>query len=261
MLILSAGTLFQPIAYTIPDGLRSVNGSNITGGCQESCVMTPISGTTTNGCDCPGSTTPASGVLIDGDTPSIDTTQRGTWASGLFVVNRNGQDSFVIGFQFSNSFFVRELEVAYLDCSIWGAGVTTINVYSSFVFPTFATATSTNIGVLSLVGDTFPSCTSLRTISIPVQSTESNNIYFIEFSFAGGSSVNPLNWLHLGEIRFSDVPLTTPTTANIHTTTGDFIVHTIIRYVHELTTLNNILCRYGRTYYCTCDNHNRGTAT
>ena len=89
------GTLFQPIEYTLPDGLRSENGSNINGGCQESCVMMPISGTTINGCDCPG-TTPVSGVLIDGDIPSIDTTQHGTWASGLFVVNRNGQDSLIL---------------------------------------------------------------------------------------------------------------------------------------------------------------------
>ena len=196
-----------------------MNGSNITGGCQDSCVMMPISDTTTNGCDCEG-TTPASGVLIDGDIPSIDTTQHGTWASGLFVVNRNGQNSFMIGFNFADSFLLRELEVIYFDCPIWGAGVTTINVYSSFVYPTFLNAASTNIGVLSLVGNTSPSCTSLRTISIPVQSTESNNNYFVEFSFAGGSSVNPLNWLHLGEIRFSDVALTTTTTADIHTTTG-----------------------------------------
>ena len=259
MLILSAGTLFQPIAYTLPDGLQSVNGSNITGGCQESCVMMPISGTTINGCDCPGSTTPASGVLIDSDIPSIDTTQHGTWASGLFVVNRNGQDSFVIGFSFDSSFFLRELEVTYFDCPIWGAGVTTINVYSSFLFPSFFIAASTNIGVLSLVGDTFPSCTSLRTISISVQSTESTDIYFIEFSFAGGSSVNPLNWLHLGEIRFSDVTLTTTTTASIRTSTGNFLQNPLLSMYMSL--LHTILCRYGRrTCYCTCDNHNGGTA-
>ena len=201
--------------------------------------MIPISATTTNGCDCPG-TFPVGGVLIDGDIPSIDTTQHGTWASGLFVVNRNGQDSSVIGFQFSSLFWLRELEVTYFDCPIWGAGVTTINVYSSFIFPTFLTAASTNIGVLSLVGDTAQGCTSLRTISIPVQSTESNSHYFIEFSFVGGSSVNPLNWLHLGEIRFSNVPLTVPTTASITTTTPGNFIQSINLHVHELTGLNSL---------------------
>ena len=44
---------FQPIAYTLPEGLQSANGSNSTGGCPQSCVMMPMTGTTINGCDCP----------------------------------------------------------------------------------------------------------------------------------------------------------------------------------------------------------------
>ena len=124
-----------------------------------SCVMMPIGGSTINGCDCPGSTL-ASGVLIDGNIPSINTTKNGTWASQLFVVNRNGQDSFVIGFQFSDPFFPRNVEVTYLDCPIWAAGVSTVNVYSSFIFPTFLSSASTNIGALSLIGDT-SSCTTI----------------------------------------------------------------------------------------------------
>ena len=185
-----------------------------------SCVMIPISGTSINGCDCPGSTL-ASGVLIDGNISSIDTTQSGTWASQLFVVNSNGQDSFVIGFRFDDTFFLRDVQVTYFKCSIWAAGVATINVYSSFIFPTFNSAASTNIGALSLVGDTSLNCTILRTISIPCQPTESASIYYIKFSFAGGSSVNQLNWLHLGEIKFSDEPFTRPTTrAATFTTTA-----------------------------------------
>ena len=189
-----------------------------------SCVMMPISGTTINGCDCPG-ITPANGVLIDGDIPSINTTQSGTWASQLFVVNRNGQDSFVIGFQFNDPFFLRDVQVTYFDCPIWAAGVTTINVYSSFIFPVLSSAASTNIGALSLIGDTALNCTTLRTISVPCQPIESASNYFIEFFFTGGSSVNSLNWLHLGEIRFSDVQLTSPTTATITSTTATTIAN------------------------------------
>ena len=125
--ITHAGASFHPIAYTFPNGLSSVNGSNSTGGCQQGCVMMPISGTITNGCDCPG-TTPVSGVLIDGVIPNIDTTQHGTWASELFVVNRNGQDSFMIGFQFEDSFFLRHVEVVYLDCQIWRTGLSSVNI-------------------------------------------------------------------------------------------------------------------------------------
>ena len=174
----------------------------------------PLSGTTINGCDCPG-TASVSGVLIDGVIPSIDTTQRGTWASELFVVNRNGQDSFTIGFQFSSSFLLRRVEVIYLDCPVWGIGSSAVNVYSSNLFPAFLTAASTNIGTLSLAENTDQNCSSLRTISIPLQPTIASLMYFVEFTF-GGSSIWPISWLHLAEIRFSDV---SPTTG-IPTTTG-----------------------------------------
>ena len=195
-----------PIAYTFPNGLQSVNGSSSTGGCQpESCVRMPISSTDINGCDCPGST-PVSGVLIDGVIPSIDTTQHGTWASELFVVNKfRNEDSFMIGFQFSTLSLLRAVEVAYFDCPVWGAGLTAVTVYSSQFFLAFLTALSTNIGMLSLANDTDQGCTSFRTIFLPLQPTLLQYC-FIEFTF-GGSSIHPINWLHLAEIRFSDVDL------------------------------------------------------
>ena len=178
--------------------------------------MIPIVQTTINGCDCPGNT-PVSGVLIDNDIPNIDTTQRQTWARGLFVVNRNGQNSIVIGFHF-NGFIdmLRTVEVTYFDCPIWDAGVSSINIYSSFAFPSFITMASTKIGMLSLVGDSFQSCTSLRIVSIPVHATEASSNCFVEFTYVGGSSINTPNWLHLAEIRFSDVaPIMTTMTTSI----------------------------------------------
>ena len=203
-----AGGYFQPIAYTHPDGLQSVNGSSSTGDCQpESCVMMPISGTNINACDCPAST-PASGVLIDGVIPSIDTTQQG-WASELFVVNRNGQDSFMIGFDFNDIVPLAYVEIVHLDCPIWGIGMSAVNVYSSNLFPTFTPTATTNIGQLSLADNRDQSCTSLRTISIPLQPT-SLEFCFIEFTF-GGSSTRPINRLYLAEIRFSDMVPTTTT--------------------------------------------------
>ena len=94
-----------------------------------SCVMMPISDNI-NGCDCtcPGST-PASGVLIDGDIPSIDTTQSGTWASQLFVVNRKGQDTITIRFQFSDSLFLRGVEITFFHCPVQTIGITSVKIY------------------------------------------------------------------------------------------------------------------------------------
>ena len=166
--------------------------------------MIPISGTSINGCDCEAST-PASGVLIDGVIPSIDKTQRETWASELFVVNRNGQDSFVIGFEFSDDpFLLRHVEVTYLDCPVQGTAFSALNVYSSNIYPNFLSVASTNIGTFSLADDISQDCDSLTTLSISLQPLAAKNIYFIEFTF-GGSSVHPINWVHLAEIRFSDV--------------------------------------------------------
>ena len=175
--------------------------------------------TTINACDCPGATAPVSGVIIDGVIPSIDTAEQG-WASELFTVNRNGQDqSFTIGFQFSDFFHLRYVEIIFLNCQLWGIGLSAVNIYSSQVFPQLGVlnVSATNIGMLSLVDDVQQSCTSLRTISIPLPLTLSIQNYFIEF-FLVGSGQHPLSWLHIAEIRFSDMAPTT----SIPTNTGKY---------------------------------------
>ena len=173
--------------------------------------MMPYSGTAINGCDCLGSA-PVNGTLIDGVIPSIDTTQQG-WARELFTVNRNGQDSIEIGFQFLSEFYLREIEIVLFQCSILGIGITGVNIYSSFFFPTFISAASTLLATLSFLPS--DNCRFLSTLSIPIQPPMApSNIYFIEFLFTGGSSVLQFNWLYVGEIRFSDEapPSNTPTT-------------------------------------------------
>ena len=165
---------FQLIAYTLPDGLRSINGSNHTGGCQEGCVMMPLPHTTINACDCPG-TSAVTGVLVDGNTANIDITQHGMWARELFVVNKNGQNSIMIAFQFHPPFYLRNVQVTYLDCNRWGPGASTVNIAYSYSLLGFIP--SYQIGTLSLNNDTFQNCTSLRAISIPVQPEGAANYY------------------------------------------------------------------------------------
>ena len=173
--------------------------------------MMPYSGTTINGCDCLG-TSPVNGTLIDGVIPSIDTTQQG-WASELFTVNRNGQNSIMIGFRFSSEYYLRTIEIAIFHCPVLGIGITGVKVYFSFIFPSFiSTASSLLVTHSSPPSD---NCQSLSAISIPVPPPmTSSSLYFIEFLFTGGASVHQLNWLHLGEVRFGDETPTsnTPTT-------------------------------------------------
>ena len=175
--------------------------------------MMPIGGSTINGCDCPGNLL-VSGVLIDGVIPSINT-QNGTWARELFTVNRNGQDSIMIGFEFSSVFYLREIEIVLFQCPILGIGITGVKIYSSFLFPAFVSAASTLLATLSFSSS--DNCQSLSTPSIPIQPPmASSNIYFIKFLFTGGSSMHQLNWLYLGEMGFSDevptsnTPMTQP---------------------------------------------------
>ena len=208
-----------------------MDGSSSTGGCQpESCVMMPISGTVINGCDCPG-TGPVNGTLIDGVIPSIDTTQQG-WARELFTVNRNGQDSIMIGLQFLQFFHLRGIEIVLFYCPILEIGITGVKVYSSFLFPTLLSAASSPL----IIHSSPPSdnCQSLSTTSIPVQPPmEPSDIYFFEFLFTGGSSVHQLNWLHLAEIRFSDATFTTTATP---TTTTRSITSSAISGERQTTT-------------------------
>jgi hypothetical protein len=175
--------------------------------------MMPIGGAAINGCDCPVNT-PVNGTLIDGVIPSIDTTQRG-WANELFTANKNGQDSVMIGFHFLSEFYLRGVEIAIFHCPVQGIGITGVKIYSSFIFPSFISAASS----LLVTHSSPPSdnCQSLSTISIPVLNQppmSQTNSYFVEFLFTDRSSVHQLNWLYLGEIRFSDeAPTTnTPTT-------------------------------------------------
>ena len=171
----------------------------------------PISSLTINDCDCPGNT-PVNSTLIDGVIPSIDTTQ-GTWASELFTANRNGQDSIMIGFVFLPEFYLRGIEIVLFHCPVLGIGITGVKIYTIFVFPAFISAASSLLVTHS--SSLSDNCQFLSILSIPAQpGTAPSHMYFIEFLLTGGSSVHQLNWLYLGEIRFSDEAPTsnTPTT-------------------------------------------------
>ena len=135
-------------------------------------------------------------------------------------MNRNGQDSFMVGFEFSSDFSLQGIKIVLFNCPVQGIGITGVKLYSSFVFPQFFSTASR----LLVTHNSTPSdnCQSLSTISIPVQQPVIPSIhYFIEFLFIGGSSVDQLNWLYLGEIRFSNEipPTISMPTAVIETTT------------------------------------------
>ena len=179
--------------------------------------MIPYGSSTINGCECPANA-PVNGTLIDGVIPSIDTTQQG-WASELFTVNRNGQNPITIGFMFSSAFNLREIEIMLFHCPVLGIGITGVKVYSSFIFPAFISTASTLLFTLnSLPSDYYQ---SLSTVSVPIQPPMALSIYFVKFLFTGGVSVHHLNWLYVGEIRFSNEVISTTMILTITTSGTD----------------------------------------
>ncbi len=148
-------------------------------------------------CDCNGLLMSAvNGSIIDGIVPTFDVSQRGTWASQLYTVDAT-TPSHAIGFRFSSSFMLQEVELSIFFCTPWSiprSGLT-INVYRDIVFPGFTSTTPIGSATLSLQSN----CMSLETIYITTSPTRDSNIYFIEFT----NSVT-VGGIYIGEVIFRD---------------------------------------------------------
>ena len=197
----TTGDFFTANGYTLT-GVVSMNGSDADGGCPQECVG-EASGT--RRCDCTSREGTITGVLIDGMIPTIDTSQTENWASQLFTVQRS-IPSYALGFRFQNRVALEEVELYVLYCPAWQIGVITINVYDSTTYPSF-TRTAPSVGSVILTSN-IQNCESFTRVSIPLQTTIRVSTYFIEFT-------NPtqIHWLHIAEVRFSDQPISTSSTA------------------------------------------------
>ncbi len=147
-------------------------------------------------CDCNGLMSAANGSIIDGIIPTFDVSQRGTWASQLYTVDAT-TPSHAIGFRFSSSFMLQEVELSIFLCTQWfipRSGLT-INFHRGIVFPAFIPATPIGSRTLSLQ----PNCESLETIYITTSPTRDSSIYFIEFTNSA-----TVGGIYIGEVIFRD---------------------------------------------------------
>ena len=224
-----SGVFITPITYTL-DRVEAENGSSVNGNCPDQCVLT---GSAIRRCDCAtaglgGEST--TGTLIDGMVPIIDTTQRdstGTifvWASQLYTARRNtGNVNVTINFRFNSRFTLHEVELYLFNCPIWGIGAQSIHMNDAGLnFPSVSRLRAIDLGSVTLTGD-MQNCASLTRVSIPIQNPRNERNYAIDFSTS-------FQWVHIGEVRFSDQPITTtaaptsPTTQPPSTTTGKRLV-------------------------------------
>ncbi len=185
------GATFHPTAYTFT-GVSSHNGSDPNAGCPSVCRMTGASNE--RFCDFSGQFYSVNGSLIDGIIPKFDVSQRGTWASQLYTVDVMAT-SYAIGFRFSSSFMLQEVELSIFLCTPWSIPTSglAINIHRDIVFPGFTSTTP--IGSRTLILQ--PNCVSLETIYITTSSTRDGNIYYIEFINSATVGV-----IYIGEVVF-----------------------------------------------------------
>ena len=197
-----------------------MNGSDAIGGCPQACVQTM---STSTYCDCTGTAGAGTftGVIIDGVVPTIDTSQRGTWATQLLTVRGSAQN-IRIGFRFQNYFMLHEVELYLFYCPSWNIGgslrgTNTINTYNAILFPIFIDSFGGSVGSVTLTSD-MANCENLTRVSIPLQGARSTSNYFIEFT----SSQRFIEWISIAEVRFADE--STPSTSSTRLMPGKKII-------------------------------------
>ena len=187
----------------VPQGIESVNGSDVNMGCASPPGV--FGGVTI--CGSFGAGVGAISYLVDGISPAINTSTS-NWASQLVTVRKNDAnddvtfDHVVLTFGFDTAVSLTKIELDLFLCPELNIGAPFITVYaeecnSDLVFVNVMAPT------LEFIGSKTPSqssCNSLSTVSILLQYRElSFSTWHILVSF----ELQPyIEWVHVGEVRF-----------------------------------------------------------
>ena len=192
--LLSGATPIQ----VVPDGIESVNGSNVNVGCTSPLVDS-------------GGVMVCESIshLVDGYSPDIDT-NTSDWASQLVTVRKNDSTAGA-GFQFSHVLLtfgfptnvsLIGVELDLFLCSEWNIGASYIYVYgddnSDLVLQS---PESTNFFASKSVSET--SCDSLTTVSI---SPTQYHVRDFHHTWHIVVEQKDVEWLHVGEVRLLGIP-------------------------------------------------------
>ena len=174
----------------MPQGIVSVNGSDVNMGCTSPLVE---SGGVMicNSTDCPSS------YLLDGNSPAINTSTS-DWASQLVTVRKNDATPFdhvVLTFGFDTAVSVASIELDLFLCPEWNIGAPFISVYAdernSLVF-----SSSSDLIINDTPSQT--SCDSLSHIAISFEELTTSPTWHIVVSFAAQPDTE---WVQVGEVR------------------------------------------------------------
>ena len=173
------------------------------------CTSLPLSVTDRNTtCGSPGNG--AISYLIDGVSPDIDTSIS-NWASQLVTVRRSEGiqhpvlqfPHVLLTFGFDTAVSLTGIEMDLFNCSDWNIGTPSIAVYLN---PDYYLAATTNMlnsltFVFGNVDSLQSSCDSLSTVTFSGDSFDGSyrTVYIIVYL-----SFSPIQWVHVGEVRFLD---------------------------------------------------------
>ena len=181
----------------VPQGIESVNGSNVTMGCATPVVKLPGNVTI---CGNFGSGGGVISYLVDGNAPDIDTSTS-DWTSELVIVRKNDgtldlPDHVLLTFGFDTAVSLTSIEFNLFLCPEWNIGAPFISVYgdneSSLVY------SSSSDFIRSYLPNEI-SCDSLSTVTFPFENVLFYHNWHIVVTFAAQPHIE---WVHVGEVRF-----------------------------------------------------------
>ena len=213
----------------VPQGIQPANGSDTTMGCslvERDGVMV---------CD------NSESYLVDGCSPTIDTSTS-NWASQLVTVRKNKANDVInvehvlLTFDFDTAVSPIAIELDMFLCPEWNIGAHFIYVYayqtSNLVFDSIYE----NLLVTHQLSSS--SCDSLSTVSISLQDGGRGLFYHSWHILMDFASRPDIEWVHVGEVRFLNVPISNHTSCSYTRRTkpspGKYCTTHCLSYTHIL---------------------------
>ena len=209
-----SGAQVQPTTHIIPEGTESVNGSNVTGGCQAAVSDQRLCGTIFSG---------TISYLVDDNIPVLNTAAP-NWASQLVTVRKNSPtvaipyDHVLLIFDYSSRVSLILVELNLFYCPEWNIGAPNITVYldeDDTYFINYIEG-APDIAVRgNIVLSSQSSCDSLLPVRIPLENTATqHHTWYIVVSFDPQPEIE---WVHIGEVTLFDTePPPLPVPSELH---------------------------------------------
>ena len=207
------GVALVPVKVVQPQGIESVDGSDINMGCTSPLVNS-------DGvmiCD-----SCSNNYLIDRHTPDIDTSTS-DWASQLVTVKKTQTDEIpfdhvLLTFQFDTAVFVNEVELDFFRCPEMGISVPTLGLYideglGDDLVLNISSLANISRAIMFNLDTNWPSlptsCDSLTTIPIDFSRETRDRLARTIHVLINFSSSSNINWTYVGEIRFTGTNVST----------------------------------------------------